>query len=74
MSWKDDDIYLVIEKILQAATKVLYADRGTMFLVDHLKNELYCKIGREIKGLSFPIGQGIAGQVAEENITVSATK
>jgi cAMP and cAMP-inhibited cGMP 3',5'-cyclic phosphodiesterase 10 len=66
----------LIAKVMTFAQKLVDADRASLFLVDHKSNELYARIfdmgdgvgdgqtpaaAQEIR---FPIGTGIAGQVA----------
>jgi HD-GYP domain-containing protein (c-di-GMP phosphodiesterase class II) len=56
----------LLELILTEAAKVVEADRCSLFLVDRERGELWSKIaqgtGSEIR---FPVGVGIAGQVAQ---------
>lgn len=66
----------VIAKVMTFAQKLVDADRASLFLVDHKSNELYARIfdmGDGIENgntpaaaheIRFPIGTGIAGQVA----------
>lgn len=54
----------LLEKILAAATQLLGADRGSLFLFDAEKNELWSRVtGGEGSGvIRFPAGAGIAGE------------
>ena len=66
----------VIAKVMTFAQKLVDADRASLFLVDHKSDELYARIfdmgdgvgeGRtpsSTQEIRFPIGKGIAGQVA----------
>lgn len=54
----------LLEKILTAATQLLGADRGSLFLYDASSNELWSRVaGGEGSGvIRFPAGAGIAGE------------
>lgn len=62
------DFDKLLDLILREATRVVDAERGSLFIADHAKNELWSKIaqglGGETKILRMPIGRGIAGLVA----------
>ncbi|CUS96026.1 Signal transduction histidine kinase, partial [Candidatus Kryptonium thompsonii] len=49
------------------------ADRGTVYLVDELKGEIWSKVleGNELTEIRLPIGKGIAGYVAQTGETVN---
>jgi adenylate cyclase len=54
----------LLESILAAATQLLGADRGSLFLYDAARNELWSRVaGGEGSGvIRFPAGAGIAGE------------
>lgn len=56
----------VLKNIVEVATELTEADRGTLYLIDHEKNELWSLIamGTEIKEIRLKIGEGMAGYVA----------
>lgn len=56
----------VLKNIVEVATELTEADRGTLYLIDHEKNELWSLIamGSEIKEIRLKIGEGMAGYVA----------
>ncbi len=60
--------------IMNEVTKLMHAERGTLFIVDSEKGELWSKIAQkaEIKEIRLKIGVGIAGYVAKtgENINI----
>ncbi|MDP7035441.1 MAG: SpoIIE family protein phosphatase [Planctomycetota bacterium] len=62
----EKDIDALLNLLLAAATRVVGADRSSLFLVDHATAELYSKIaeGEEGEEIRFPMGAGIAGSVA----------
>ncbi|MCX7797005.1 MAG: GAF domain-containing protein [Melioribacter sp.] len=57
----------VLKNIVEAATELTDADRGTLYLIDKEKNELWSLIamGSEIKEIRLKIGEGMAGYVAK---------
>ncbi len=58
--------------IIRSVTRILDADRSTLFLLDHNTQELYSTIAEGMGGkeIRFPVGMGIAGSVAETRETV----
>ncbi|MBN1234339.1 MAG: HD domain-containing protein [Candidatus Coatesbacteria bacterium] len=63
----EKDIYKLLDLILLAATRVTQAERGSIFIVDSISNELRSYIARdsEIDEIRLPKGKGISGFVAE---------
>ncbi|MCI0707189.1 MAG: GAF domain-containing protein [Ignavibacteriae bacterium] len=61
------DLEKLLGLILGAASKGIGADRGTVYLVDDLKGELWSKVaaGDGMAEIRLPIGKGIAGHVAK---------
>jgi adenylate cyclase len=59
----------LIQRIVFMASKVMNADRASLFLVDAATGELWSKVaqGEEIREIRFPIGTGIAGWVAQHD-------
>lgn len=57
----------ILQIILETATKNLNADRGTVYVIDHKKKELWSKVFQgDLKvEIRLPIGKGIAGHVAK---------
>ncbi len=57
----------VLKNIVEVATELTDADRGTLYLIDREKNELWSLIamGSEIKEIRLKIGEGMAGYVAK---------
>ena len=58
--------------ILETALHVVDADRGTLYLIDYTKQELWSKVlkGTQLVEIRFPIGKGIAGYVAATGDTL----
>jgi HD-GYP domain-containing protein (c-di-GMP phosphodiesterase class II) len=63
----------LLQLILTEVTKVMEADRSSLFLVDRERNELWSKIaqGLEVREIRIKIGMGIAGYVAQTKKTVN---
>jgi sigma-B regulation protein RsbU (phosphoserine phosphatase) len=59
--------------ILELTTQNLSADRGTIYLVDESRNELWSRVlkGNEFVEIRLPIGTGISGHVAKTGKTVN---
>lgn len=55
----------LLELILDETTRVMEADRSSLFLVDREKKELWSKIAQATTEIRLPIGKGIAGTVAK---------
>jgi len=58
----------LLQIIMEKATEVIDADRSSLFLYDESRNELWSKIAQKlgkIKEIRFPVGVGIAGEVAK---------
>jgi HD-GYP domain-containing protein (c-di-GMP phosphodiesterase class II) len=60
----------VRQHAIEAATRLLNADAGSLLLVDHEKGELYFEVatgekGGKLKEMRLKIGEGIAGWVAQ---------
>lgn len=61
------DLDELLNVILDVALAELEAERGTVFLLDESKGEIFSRIlrGNEIDEIRLPLGKGIAGKVAE---------
>lgn len=67
------DLEELLRIILKVATEQTSADRGTLFLVDGERKELWSLIAHGLakKEIRLPMGQGIAGSVAESGEVVN---
>ena len=63
----------VLNSIVEVASELTNADRGTLYLIDEEQNELWSKViqGLEAKEIRLKIGQGLAGSAAETNEIVN---
>lgn len=66
------DLDKLLGLILDAAAQSIEADRGTLYLVDDIKKELWSKVlqGTNMVEIRLPIGKGLAGYVAETGETI----
>ncbi len=64
----------LLQVIMDKATEVIDADRSSLFLYDESRNELWSKIAQKlgkIKEIRFPVGVGIAGEVAKSRKVIN---
>jgi adenylate cyclase len=63
----------LLQKVMKQATRMLNADRGTLFLNDGKTNELYTEVGHgiDVKQIRFPNSVGIAGTVFSDRESVN---
>lgn len=67
------DLDKLLGLILNAAADGIGADRGTLYLVDEMKGELWSRVlqGKDMVEIRLPMGKGIAGSVAQTGETVT---
>ena len=63
---REVDLDVLLAEILEKIVAAVGADRGTLYLVDSKRGELYSKAGHlpELREIRLRIGQGLAGAVA----------
>ncbi|MCX6150482.1 MAG: ATP-binding protein [Ignavibacteriales bacterium] len=63
----------VLKSILDSAQRLTHAERGTLYLVDRAKEEIWSKVldGDNITEVRLRIGEGIAGWVAQNKEVVN---
>ncbi len=63
----------LIKQVVAMASKVMNADRASLFLADHYQGELWSKVaeGVESREIRIPIGKGVIGWVAENDQMVN---
>src|SRR5207302_3605936 len=59
--------------IVQAASRVVEADRCSLFLLDRARSELWSKVAQGVgtREIRFAVGKGIAGAVAQTNQSIN---
>ncbi len=66
------DLDLLLPLILYEASKVVEADRCSLFILDRERNELWSKVAQGSKNeIRLPLGSGIAGQVAQTGAVIN---
>jgi adenylate cyclase len=67
------DLDKLLLLIMERTSRIMAADRSTLFLVDHPAGQLWSKVaqGVDVQEIRFPIGAGIAGTVARTGETVN---
>jgi putative methionine-R-sulfoxide reductase with GAF domain len=67
------DLDKLLDVILATSIKSIGADRGTLYVVDELKSEIWSKAmhGKEVIEIRLPIGKGLAGYVAKTGETIN---
>ena len=67
------DLDKLLEVILETSVKSIGADRGTLYVVDELKSEIWSKAmrGSEVIEIRLPIGKGLSGYVAKTGETIN---
>lgn len=60
----ETDVETLMERLVAVAYRVIPAERVTLFLLDELSNELWCRVSQDAQGIRVPLGKGIAGSVA----------
>jgi signal transduction histidine kinase len=65
----------VLKNIVHVAVEITRADRGTLYLVDNEKNEIWSLFasGDNVKEIRLKIGEGLAGYVAHHGNTINIT-
>ncbi|MGQ0508960.1 MAG: HD domain-containing phosphohydrolase [Myxococcaceae bacterium] len=62
----------LLQLILREATKVVDADRCSLFLLDRERNELWSRVAQgTTTKLRFPVSMGIAGRVAQSRAVIN---
>jgi HD-GYP domain-containing protein (c-di-GMP phosphodiesterase class II) len=66
------DLDLLLPLIIYEASKVVEADRCSLFILDRERNELWSKVAQGSKNeIRLPVGSGIAGQVASTGAIIN---
>ena len=66
------DLDLLLPLIIYEASKVVEADRCSLFILDRERNELWSKVAQGAKNeIRLPVGSGIAGQVAQTGAPIN---
>ena len=58
-------------RLLLLRYQIIDADRVTLFIVDAVQKDLFCKVSKDAQGFRVPMGVGIAGMVAQSGIGIN---
>src|SRR5215471_19162129 len=71
---REHQIDALLDLILEESRKTVDADRGSLFIMDRARNELWSKIATGQKDMiRVPVGVGIAGMVAKTGQPLNIT-
>ncbi len=65
------DLARLLDLIISGVTSLVDADRSSLFLVDHERQELWTSVAQHTTAIRLPLGSGIAGSVASSGQTVN---
>jgi K+-sensing histidine kinase KdpD len=67
------DLDKLLTIILDTSVKSINADRGTLYLLDEAKDEIWSTVlhGAEVVEIRLPVGKGLAGYVAKTGETIN---
>ena len=65
------DLQDLLSQIIDAGREILHADRGSVFLYDSKRKELYTVVAHGVKEIRFSIEKGIAGECARTRKVVN---
>jgi Nif-specific regulatory protein len=70
---REVDLDTLLAQVVATVTRAMDADRGTFYLVDRARGELFSKAALlpELREIRLKIGQGIAGHVARTGETIN---
>lgn len=61
----------LLRLIMDSVTRVMSADRSTLFLVDRQKNEMWSRVAQGAPEIRVPLGEGIVGHTARTGETLN---
>jgi GAF domain-containing protein len=61
----------IVQAIIKKTYRILDVDRVTLFNVDEIRGELWCKISKDAEGFRIPLNKGIVGHVATTGVGVN---
>ncbi len=65
------DINTLLTRIMDHVTRVMKAERSSLFLIDHVNNELWSRVAQGTSEIRIPAGKGIVGHVVETGKVVN---
>ena len=71
---QERDLDQLLLRVVHEITQAMHAERSTLYVYDHKQREIWAKVAEGLdagKVIRLPLGQGIAGMVAQEIRTVT---
>jgi len=70
---REVDLDALLRQVIDTVTRAMDADRGTFYLVDRARGELFSKAAQlpELREIRLALGQGVAGHVARSGEAVN---
>ena len=65
------DLDRLLGLTVSEASRVMKADRSSLYVVDWDKNEVWTRVAQGVEEIRMPLGKGIAGRVAETGKTIN---
>jgi sigma-B regulation protein RsbU (phosphoserine phosphatase) len=65
------DLGRLLDLIISGVTTLVEADRSSLFLVDHQRQELWTTVAQHTTAIRLPLGSGIAGSVARTGQSIN---
>ena len=65
------DLDTMLQEVVDAARNILDADRGTVFLYDEAKDELFIKVATGLQTIRIPADKGIVGECAQSRQVIN---
>ena len=65
------DLDTMLHEVVNAARSILDADRGTVFLYDEGRNELFIKVATGLETIRIPADKGIVGECAQTRLLIN---
>ena len=66
------DLDRLLELVVERSTEVMDADRGSLYVVDPERGEIWTRVAQGVGEIRLPLGKGVAGKVAQTGESIRA--
>ena len=66
------DLGRLLELVVERSTEVMDADRGSLYVVDLERGEIWTRVAQGVGEIRLPLGKGVAGKVAQTGESIRA--
>ncbi len=66
------DLDRLLELVVERSTEVMDADRGSLYVVDAERGEIWTRVAQGVGEIRLPLGKGVAGRVAQTGESMRA--